>query len=238
MYEALRELAADTEFEGRPVEVAAPGLGTHGIFTKAAEVRGPERLCLDLYEAPEFVDEFLRLVTEKTLERIGVWHRLTTGTEPALPAPGGFSCADDSLQLLSPQTYERFVLPCHERLYSAMTTGSRGMHLCGHSAQHFERLHRRLGITLIDGPGPFVDHGRYLREFGSGFAFQAQVDHSILERGDAAQIEAMMCGLLRPECRIPGRFQLMGFVTRHTPLGSLCACYRAAREHGKIAGEG
>ena len=234
MYEALRELTEGMELEGRPVDVAAPGGSTHGILTKAAELRGPERLCLDFYEAPDFVDELLGLVTEKALARIRAWHRVTTGADPELPAPGGFSFCDDSLQLISASCYERFVLPWHERLYSAMTTGPRGVHLCGHAAQHFGLLRRKLGVTLIDGPGPFVDHAYYLQEFGPDFCFQAQLDHSILERGGPEEIDRMTRDLLQPGCKLPGRFQVMGFVTRHTPLANVRACYEAARRHGRI----
>jgi hypothetical protein len=68
------------------------------------------------------------------------------------------------------------------------------MHLCGRAAQHFNILRRKLNVMLIDGPGPFVDHGRYLREFGTDFSFRkplasvslaniAQTDHSILAYG-------------------------------------------------------
>jgi len=234
MWEALRELADGLQFDGRPVHVVAPGGGTHGILTKAAEIRGPERLCLDLYEAPDFVNELLRLVTERTLDRLRAWHKLATGGELNLPMWEGFHFADDSLQLISPSCYERFVLPHHERLYSAMTTGPRGMHLCGHSAQHFELLYHRLNVTILDGPGPFVDHAHYLREFGPDFTLQAQLDHSILERGTAADIDRMMRDLLRPGCRLPGRFQVMGFLTRHTPLRNVRACYESALTHGRI----
>jgi hypothetical protein len=216
------------------VDVVPPGGGTHGILTKAAELRGPEQLCVDFYEAPQFVDEFMGLVTEKTLARIRAWGRLTNGQEPNLPAPGGFSFCDDSLQLISAPCYERFVLPRHERLCSAMSTGWRGIHLCGHAAQHFALLRHRLGVTVIDGPGPFVDHARYLREFGPDFSFQAQLDHSILERGTPESIDRMMRDLLTPRCRAPGRFQAMGFVTRHTPLSNVRACYESARRHGRI----
>ena len=54
----------------------------------------------------------------------------------------------------------------HERLYSAMSLGRRDIHLCGRASQHYRVLHRRLGIGVIDGPGPFVDHAAYLAEIG------------------------------------------------------------------------
>ncbi|MFH1569032.1 MAG: uroporphyrinogen decarboxylase family protein [Gemmatimonadota bacterium] len=234
LYCDLRELTADLTFEGRPVRVHQPGTSTHGVFTKAAEIRGPEQLCLDLYEAPDFAHRFLELVTDRILDRIRVWHRLVAGRDPDWPDAAGFHLCDDSLQLLSPELYRRFVLPCHERLYRTVTTGPRRLHLCGLATQHFEILGRELGVVSIDGPGPFADHGRYLRDLGPRFAFPAQLDHAILERGTPAQIDTMMRDLLTPGARQPGRFQVAGFLTRHTPLENVRLCYEAGRRYGAI----
>ncbi|HOS91903.1 MAG TPA: uroporphyrinogen decarboxylase family protein [Armatimonadota bacterium] len=234
LYEAVSELADGMEYLGRPVRVVPPGQGTHGVFTKAAEVRGLERLCLDLVESPGFAEQFLRLMTEKTIERIRAWHRVTTGAELQLPHAGGWGCCDDSLQMIGPHVYADLVAPCHERLYSAMSTGRRSMHLCGHAEQHYVALHDRLGVTILDGPGPFVDHAYYLERFGPDFRFAAQTDHSILERGTPAQVREMMRRLLTPGAKQPGRFSLLGYVTRHTPLENVRACYEAALEFGRI----
>ena len=73
--------------------------------------------------------------------------------------------------------------------------------MCGFATQHFETLGQQLGVAAIDGPGTFADHGRYLRELGPGFSLDAQTDHSILEHGSPAQIDAMMHGLLSPGAR-------------------------------------
>ncbi|NLS77496.1 MAG: hypothetical protein GXY76_09585 [Chloroflexi bacterium] len=237
MYQSLRELAEGLSFADRSVEVATPGQSTHGIFTKAAELRGLERMCLDLYEAPDFAERFLELVTDKTIARIKTWHKLTTGHEPELPMDRPFHFCDDSLQLLSAPMYERFVLPCHERLYATMATGERRLHLCGHAAQHYASLRRRLNVTTIDGPGPFVDYGRHLRELGPDFAFGAQTDHSVLEHGSEADVERMMRGMLIPQTKVPGRFQIVGFLSRQTPLRNVKACYQYGRRYGGIGGE-
>jgi len=146
------------------------------------------------------VDELMALVTEKTIARIEAAYRLL-GEEPPAPSERGWGCPDDSLQLLSPATYERFVLPHHERIYGAMTDGKRNMHLCGRSMQHYRVLNRKLGISAIDGPGPFVDHAAYLAELGPDFAFSAQTDNSTLAYGSAGDIRTMMAKLLNPGSR-------------------------------------
>ena len=75
----------------------------------------------------------LHLVTEKTIGRIRAWRKLTADGNGGFPEPDYFHFCDDSLQMISAAQYERFVLPRHERLYSAMTEGERRIHLCGRS---------------------------------------------------------------------------------------------------------
>ena len=234
MYCALRELTEGMFYFDRPVHVVPPGGSTTGIFTKGAEIRGIDVLCLDLYDDPDFASQFLEHFTDLTLSRIRAWAGLVGAGEPGWPTPDGFHFCDDSIQILSPDLYEQFVMPCHHRLYRAMTTGTRKLHLCGHASQHFEALTDRLEVTAIDGPGTFVDHGKYLSRFGTDFSFAAQMDHGVLEQGTPEQVSIMMRDLMAEDAKVPGRFQLMGFVNRVTPLENVRACYEAGREFGRI----
>ena len=120
----MKDVADEMTFRGRPVRVVSPGGSSHGIFTEACRVRGLEQTCLDLAEDPAFAQEFLGIITEKLIERTHAW-RSHDGEEEMLPRPGGWGAPDDSLQLISSRTYEEFALACHERIYSAMTTGAR-----------------------------------------------------------------------------------------------------------------
>jgi hypothetical protein len=235
MYQALEDLSAGMEFADRRVEIAPSGFSTLGPFTNAAEIRGLEPICVDMYESPEFVDKLMQLVTEKTIGRIQAWHKLTGGRYGQIPNPKAFSFVDDNLNVISAAMYERFVLPWHERLYSAMTTGERGIHLCGQCAQHYELLRRKLNVTVMDGPGTFVDHGHYLHSFGPDFRFEfARLDGSVLTYGNEAEIRGMMRRLLTPRSKLPGRFALKGYLSRYTPLQNLATCYQAALEYGAI----
>ena len=44
----------------------------------------------------------------------------------------------------------------------------------------------------------------------------------------------MVRGLLTPGARVPGRFSVMGFITRDTPLENLTIRYKAARRFGRV----
>jgi len=235
MFESLKGLVQDLTFEDRPIRVHPPGGSTHGLFTKAVEIRGIEQLCMDLRDDPLFVDRFLTRITDRTIERIRAWHELGHGEEHPGPNATGFHFCDDSLQLISSEDYERFVLPHHERLYQSMTTGKRSFHVCGYAAQHFESLHRKLDVACIDGPGPFVDHARFFERLGPQFTFIAQVDHSVVAHGTDEHVEAMMKSILSEGAKIPGRFQLEGFLDRSTPLRKIDLCYEYAKKYGRVS---
>ena len=220
-------------FRDLPVRVGFPGGGTHGIFTTACRVRGETQLCLDLVDDPDFAESYLRAVTEKIMAHIHAWHTLAeTGAE--LPGPGAWGMADDSILLLSAEMYERFVLPCHETIYSAMGSGQgRGIHCCGRAMQLYRSLHEKLGVKNIDGPALFVDHGAFLAEM-PGLSFSAQGNHDVVLRGGSEAIDDMMRRLLTPAARQPGRFSVMGFILRGTPLENIRLMYEAGKKHGRI----
>jgi hypothetical protein len=234
LYCAMTELADGMQYMDRPVKVGVPLLSYHGIFTKAAEIRGLEDLCMDLYEDPDFAMELLRLVTEKSIARYQAAMKVMVGEEAKLPYEGGFGICDDSLQMISVDQYNRFVLPFHEQLYSTMATGGRSMHLCGPATQHYENLYRKLHIVAIDGPGTFADHGKYLAELGPDFSFSAQANHTTLGFGTKQEIDEMLRKMLTPEAKQAGRFQIMGFLNRHTPLENVQAFYEAGKKYGVI----
>jgi uroporphyrinogen-III decarboxylase len=235
MYLALKDLTQGMTYLERPVDMMFFGQSIHGIFTKAAEIRGLDQICLDLCDDPGFVRKLLEVVTEKTVARVRAWEKLNTGKTDNLPTAGGFGIADDSLQMISARQYDEFVLPFHEQLFSALTTGRRTIHLCGRAMQHYESLRHKLGIVHIDGPGPFVDHAKYLEAFGPDFSFCAQTNHTALAHGSRQEIEEMLRELLTPGAKQPGRFQVMGYVCRDTPLENLQACYEMSRKHGVVS---
>jgi len=229
----MQRVAEGREHHGRPVQVAALPVGsTHGLFTKAAEIRGLEQLCLDLVEDPSFAHELLAVVTDLALQRIQCWHRLAaTGRE--FPSAEGWGLCDDSLTLISRAHYVEFVLPCHERLYAAMTTGPRHIHLCGHVQHLFRALHDDLGITTFDGPGTQVDIPRMIEDIGAPITVQAQVSHGILG-GPPATIEGAVRQVLDDRAKSHARMTLLGYAVRGMPLGNLGFFYDCAVRHGEL----
>ncbi|MFQ6096546.1 MAG: uroporphyrinogen decarboxylase family protein [Armatimonadota bacterium] len=232
LYQDMSAIADGMTHRGLPVRVEFPGVGTHVVFTIAARVRGIEQLLVDMVQDPEFAHEFIGLVADRTVGRIHAWHELA-GTGRQFPSSDAWGMGDDSLQFISREMYERFVLPHHRRVYAAMTTGDRHMHLCGYAQQHFRVLYDALRITTLDGPGTFVDHGALLSEMPR-LNVNAQCDHTVLLLGPTSEIEGMMRRMLTGAAKQPGRFQIAGFLLRDTPPSHVRAMYEAGKRHGGI----
>ena len=234
MYTALVELISNKTYLGIPIKIAPPGGITQGPFTKSAEIRGIENMCIDICDDPEFVEALMLIITDKTIQRHKIWYRLTHGEEIDIDRTISYHLCDDSIQLISAAMYSKCVLPFHEMLYSAMTKGRRSIHLCGRSEQHYKVIREKLGVKLIDGPGIFVDHGYYLDRFEEDFEFTAQTDNTILGIGSNEELEKMMSGLLSTTAKKSGRFQIMGFVHGNTRFANLDTCYELVKKYGII----
>lgn len=233
LYRAMRDYTKDLEFCGRPVEVSLPVTTTHGIFTKAAEIRGLDQICMDMYEDPPFVQDLLGIITGLTIERIKTWHILTKGSERDISSCTGWGIADDSIAMISRQQYEEFVLPYHKKLYAEMARGPRYIHLCGHAQHLFKTLHDNLSITVFNGPGPQIDLLRMVEEIDGPIEIQAQVAHGTL-LGPHAEIEAAVLKILSEELLRRSKVRLFCYVPGGASLENINFFYACGRRHGKI----
>ncbi len=234
-YETMKARFQGKSFCGIPIRVGPPnGIATtHGIFTSAAEIRGHEKLCVDMARDPAFAKELLGVITEKTIARMKAWHELSTD-EVRIPFSDTWSMADDSICILSPRSYEEFVLPFHERIYSEMTTGIRGIHLCGHAQHLFRILHNKARIRLFDGPGPWIDLGSMRDEFGTDVRINAQVYHQKLREGNPEAIDEMVRGILTERAKRGGHMVLMGYAVEGVKVRNLNTMYGAGLKYGRI----
>jgi hypothetical protein len=229
----MKRLTEGMEYLGRPVRVTELLIGsTHGIFTKAAELRGVEQLCLDLHEDSAFVSDFLATMCRLTVERIRAWRRLC-GLPDALPLDGGWGIADDSLTLISRATYEAHVLPHHQWLYGTMTRGTRHIHLCGHVQQLFKVLREELGITLFDGPGTQVDIPQMIDDVGTDVVIQAQVSHAFL-RSASDVLRGAVARVLDDRAKLRVKMRLLGYAPHGAPDENLRTFYDAGLEYGRL----
>ncbi|MGC8863002.1 MAG: uroporphyrinogen decarboxylase family protein, partial [Armatimonadota bacterium] len=218
--------------DGRPVVSVAPaGLGTDGPMTVAANLRGTTELCLDIYEDPDYVRELLSYITEATIHRIKAT-RQALGYEMK---PAAWAFADDSIELLSEQTYRELVLPFHKRLLAELAgEGPHSVHLCGSVDHLMPTLKSELNINFWDAGFP-VNYRKVRRDLGSDFQIATGPTISTLLHGTPEQVESEAQQILESGIAEGGRFILRDAnnLCPCTPVENVAAMYEAAKKWGK-----
>lgn len=231
-YEHLLERVKDYTFMGLPVGWVLPsGCGTDGPFTAAANLRGATEICLDIYEDPDYVRELLDFITEATIARIKAWReRLGHDMKPQV---WGF--ADDSIQLLSTQTYREFVLPCHKRLLLELAgNGPHSIHLCGDATHQFKTIRDELNVNCFDTGYP-VDFAWLREELGPDVHINGGPTVGFLLRATPAEVRDEVRRILSTGITEGGKFVLReaNNVSPGIPEEKIAAMYHAAKEFGK-----
>lgn len=98
----------------------------HGASDMLAGVFGNERMCYELYDHPDEVEQFLLHVTDiwirvvnRVLDRIPPFHGgYVNGYGIWAPGPAPI-WIEDALLFFSPQNYRRFLLPCDRKVFRA-----------------------------------------------------------------------------------------------------------------------
>jgi hypothetical protein len=231
VFDDLKDLAADAQYEGRAVDVAAPtGLGTDGPFTIGCALRGPTELCIDMYADPDFYDAFMDLITEGTIGRITAY-RERLGQEVATRAWG---FADDSVQLLSVDTYREKVLPYHRRLIEAFgPDGPNSIHLCGDATHLFPTIRDELKVMAFDTGFP-VDHGALRQAMGPEVAILGGPHVELLRSRTPEEVREEARRILQSGIKDGGRFVLRegNNLAPGTPPANVAAMYAACKEFG------
>jgi len=230
-YEHLTERIRGYEFMGLPVAGVSPsGLGTDGPFTAAANLRGATEICLDIYEDPDFARELLDYITEATIARIRAW-REKLGHDMK---PQNWGFADDSIQLLSTETYREFVLPCHKRLVSELAgSGPHSIHLCGDATRHFRTIRDELNVNAFDTGYP-VDFARLREELGPDVHINGGPTVALLQRGTPDEVRCEVRRILSTGIMDGGKFVLReaNNMSPGIPEENVAAMYLAAKEFG------
>ena len=230
-YEQIGERLRDYTFMGLPVRGVSPsGLGTDGPFTAAANLRGATEICIDIYEDPEFVRELLDYITSATIARIRAW-RQKLGHEMR---PRNWGFADDSVQLLSTETYREFVLPCHRRLVAELAgEGSHSIHLCGDATRHFKMIRDELNVNGFDTGYP-VDFAWLREELGPDVQVSGGPTVAFLQRATPSEVREEVRRILGTGIMDGGKFVLReaNNMSPGIPEENIAAMYRAAQEFG------
>ncbi len=228
----LRDIAEGYEFHGRPVSAdGVPGCGTDGPFTIACALRGPTEFCTDLYADPEFFHALMDFITEATITRIEAYRKRLG--QPVESEAWGF--ADDSVQLLSVETYTEHVLPYHKRLMDHFgAKGPNFIHLCGNATHLFPTIRDALNVQFFDTGFP-VDHGALRKALGPEVEIYGGPRVELLRSGGESAVRAEVKRILGSGVMEGGRFVLRegNNVAPGTPPANIAAMYEACKEFGR-----
>ena len=232
-WEYFNEKCKTYRFHGIPVENLPPSgsLGTDGILTVATNLRG-SGLYLDFYDDPNYAKQLLDFITTAVINRIRAW-RKRLGQPERTP---GFGFADDSIQLISTELYEEFVLPCHKRLIDELSEGKgpNSCHLCGDVMRHLPTMKEKLNVTMFDTGFP-IDFGWVRKTLGPEveIAGGPRIDLLLKETPEAVEQETKR--ILQSGIMDGGRFILRegNNLAPYTPLENISAMYSACKKYGK-----
>lgn len=224
----MKEMARGMEFEGRPVEVLnyTPS-GTDGPLTVAANLRG-QGIFLDLVVDPNYATRLMAFITQAAINRVYALRRYWQ--DEAISA----GLADDSVQLVSTQTYREMVMPHHRRFYDTFFPNTpRSIHLCGDATRHFRIMRDELNVRSFDTGFP-VDFARLRRELGPDVEILGGPPVSLLLHGTPKAVYERTKEILLSGIKEGGRFILRegNNLPPMTPEENLAAMYKACLDYG------
>ena len=231
-YEKFTEWAKTDTLQGcRVGEIYPAGMYTDGPFTLACELMGTTQFCCQIYEDPEFVQRMLDYLTTATIRRI---QKLRTVFGMPIKSQSVFF-ADDSIALLSCETYRDLVLPYHQRYCKELLVegGTVSVHLCGDSTRHFKTMQENLNVTVFDTGFP-VKHGELCASLRKGTIIQGGPSVPFLELNGVSAIEAEVKRILDEVRPVSNTFMMRegNNVPPGMPLEKLLAMYSATVKYG------
>lgn len=219
-------------YEGKPINsVGFPGMGTDGPMTVACMLRGTTEFCIDLYEDTEYALELLDYITEAAIFRIKGLRKYFGHSEIG----SSFGFADDSIQLLSCEDYEKFILPLHKKLINELTdkTGRNAIHLCGDAARHFKKIQDELNVYSFDTGFP-INFKSTLESLSPETQINGGVHVNTLLCGVHEDIEKTVKNICEEVKPLSKKFIIReaNNLSPKTPLENISAMYEAVKKFG------
>jgi uroporphyrinogen-III decarboxylase len=174
----------------------------------------------------------LDYLTDAFIARMKAWRQLL-----GLPLfHEEWGMADDSVEMLSLEQYQEFVLPRHRRMYNAFCPqGERSIHLCGNAQRLFPLLKEALNIRSFDTGFP-VDFARFREEMGPDVLLYGGPRAPLFVEPAPDALLAETERILRSGILEGGRFVLQegNNLPPCSPLGHCVAFYELGKTLGAV----
>lgn len=194
-------------FPDHPVMAMAPG-----VWSNAAELRGPETFILDTYDDPDFVHSLLRFTTELAKARGEALGEMEA--DMVIFGDPSAGCS-----LISPRIYREFVKPYHKEVADHLKDKLKvwvGFHICGYTDPIMEDL---VSLPLdwfeIDSPSSLEK----MKGLAKGkMTVKGNVSTEIFSEGTEEDVDAAVRAcvdkgapgggyILAPGCALPGNMK-------------------------------
>ncbi|MDY0018466.1 MAG: uroporphyrinogen decarboxylase family protein [Anaerolineae bacterium] len=126
---------------------------TDSVINTALQLRG-QQLFLDFFEKPELVHHLFDVVA-RTTARVASYVKARTGTSSVSTNrsilqvdPAIYLHSNCSVQMVSPKTYEAFLLPYEQ--YMAEQLPPYGIHHCGNNLHRFAKAYAKVPVVFFD----------------------------------------------------------------------------------------
>ena len=232
-WQRMKELAEETKltFNGKEAQVVVPLLGISGIGPHMAAV---DLVGTDFYwwqvEYPEACKRFLDKITTAMLQADAYFRTIDPRQR------GGFGLAEDTVQIMSADSYREFSMPYDVRLYDALGAGlqfGRGMHMCGDSTHLHQVLRDEARISSLDLFGYVVPPQVAAKNLGGKVALSGNINPMLMLTGSKDEVKAEAMAALQAMAPCGGLMLGDGAnVCPGTPLENLAALTEAAEAYG------
>ena len=149
----MAELLADMETLERRFGRVVGDVDTDGLLNTALHLRG-QQLYLDFYQDPELVHHLFGVLAETTYGVAEAFRARTgscaiaTNRSIVNVNPGIYLHSNCSVQMISPDTYRRFLLPYE--LFLAERLQPYGIHHCGNNLHAYTNVYGEVPVAFFD----------------------------------------------------------------------------------------
>ena len=216
-------------FQGGPVfypgENPALTHTSNGPFTNAAYLMGSTQAFTAMVDKPDFMHEFLHIITEKTI----AW--LDFCWEEEKLENRDFAWTDDLAAYLSAETWQDVLLPYNQRLRDHFTWAS--MHMCGHTDHLLDIFTNQLRINEYQGFGWEVDLDKIGAIMGGKVVLLGNVNPLLIAHGTPEEVKEATRKVIDKLAPYKGLIIQDGNnIAPGSPTENINAMMEAAKEYG------
>ena len=209
--------------QGEPILLRVGSGRQEGPFTAALGMAG-EQILEWAHQEPNALHDLLDIVTEAFIEYERAVRQLTESEMV------GVCICSDGAEMLTPETYRKFVLPSSLQIYQAFP-GQRRLRMGGDINHLLELLVGEQEITHLDSYSYEVDNEHLVDAMGGKVVVQGNVNPELMLDGSVEEVKQGAWEVLEAFAEVGGLVLSDGYgILSETPVENMNALVHAAEE--------